>query len=103
MQFENPGSYPNATIIQGSEIYSGVEPVKVAADEQRAAAALFRQLPLDTVPEPGALPAHLAGSYLERYRFDPEGAPSAYLAELRRPESAEPYLAGLRGGVTDRA
>ena len=32
------------------------------------------------------LALHLAGSYLERYRYDPEGAPSAYLAELRRPD-----------------
>jgi tetratricopeptide (TPR) repeat protein len=38
--------------------------------------------------ELGHLPLalHLAGSYLERYRYDPEGVPAAYLAELRRPD-----------------
>jgi hypothetical protein len=35
------------------------------------------------------LPLHLAGSYLERYRYDPEGTPAAYLAALRRPDLLE--------------
>jgi tetratricopeptide (TPR) repeat protein len=38
--------------------------------------------------ELGHLPLalHLAGSYLERYRYDPEGEPKTYLAALRRPD-----------------
>ena len=76
----------------------GVQAVALGILAPEESVALPRKHPPDLRPDDAALVAitaelghlplalHLAGSYLERYRYDPEGQPATYLAELRRPD-----------------
>jgi hypothetical protein len=76
----------------------GVQAVALGILAPDESVALLRKHRPDLRPDDAALVAitaelghlplalHLAGSYLERYRYDPEGQPATYLAELRRPD-----------------